>query len=43
VGWRARESYQITSEGEFTETFELAPPNGKFDVYTTVAFKRTKK
>jgi hypothetical protein len=26
-GWRARETYKITNENEFIETFELAAPN----------------
>ena len=34
TGWRAKESYQVANEKEFTETFELAPPDGNFEVYT---------
>lgn len=40
AGWRARETYRIVSENEFTETFELAAPNGNFEVYTATTFKR---
>lgn len=40
-GWRAREVYQRTGEGEFSETFELAPPNQEFAPYPTVILKRT--
>ncbi len=39
-GWRARESYEITGEDEFIETFELAEPNKDFFVYTKATFKR---
>lgn len=41
-GWSAKETYQLINEIEFTETFELAPPNGNFEVYTKVIFKRSK-
>ncbi len=40
IGWRARETYQVLSENEFTETFELAPPDKDFEVYTTVTLRR---
>ncbi len=40
IGWRAREIYQVNSENEFTETFELAPPDKEFGVYTTVTLRR---
>ncbi len=39
-GWRARETYQKMGENEFSETFELAPPNGEFAPYTTAILKR---
>ena len=39
VGWRAKESYQILGENEFTETFELAPPNKEFEVYSAATLK----
>jgi len=40
AGWRARETYRVISENEFTETFELAPPNGEFAVYTAVTLRK---
>jgi hypothetical protein len=40
AGWKAKETYHLASDNEFTETFELAPPNGKFEVYTKTIFKR---
>jgi hypothetical protein len=42
AGWRARETYRIVNENEFTETFELAEPGKDFHVYTTNHFKRKK-
>ncbi len=39
-GWRAKESYQVNGEDEFTETFELAPPEEDFEVYSTVTLHR---
>lgn len=39
-GWRARETYQILNDDEFTETFELAPPEQEFELYITNHFKR---
>lgn len=40
VGWRARETYQVTSDSEFTETFELAAPGSDFEVYTMVVLRK---
>lgn len=40
--WRAREIYRIISDDEFTETFELAPPEQEFELYMTNHFKRKK-
>lgn len=40
-GWRARETYQVISPDEFTETFELAEPGKDFEVYTRNHFLRT--
>jgi hypothetical protein len=40
--WRAKETYRILNENEFTETFELAEPGKDFHVYTTNHFKRKK-
>lgn len=42
AGWRAKETYRILNENEFTETFELAEPGKDFKVYTTNHFKRRK-
>lgn len=42
AGWRARETYRILNEHEFTETFELAGPGKDFQVYITNHFKRRK-
>ena len=41
-GWRARETYNILSNDEFTETFELAEPGKEFEVYTETRLKRKK-
>lgn len=38
--WRARETYEILGSDEFTETFELAPPDKAFQVYSKNYFKR---
>lgn len=40
TGWRARETYQMLSADEFTETFELAAPGKEFEVYSKSNFKR---
>jgi hypothetical protein len=39
-GYRARETYKIISDNEFTETFELAGPGKDFQVYSENRFKR---
>lgn len=40
--WRARETYEIRSDGgEFTETFELAQPGKEFEMYSKTSFKRS--
>lgn len=39
-GWRARETYEVTGEDEFTEIFELAAPDKEFEVYSANHFKR---
>lgn len=41
--WRGRETYEFTSDDEFTETFELAPPDKPFQVYSQTRFKRGKR
>ena len=38
--WKAKESYEIISNDEFIETFELAPPGKPFEVYSRNHFKR---
>lgn len=42
AGWRGRESYQIVSNDEFVEVFELAAPGKEFEVYSENRFKRKK-
>lgn len=42
AGFRARETYRITSADEFTETFELAEPGKAFEMYSETLFKRKK-
>lgn len=41
-GWRARETYNILSNDEFIETFELAEPGKEFEVYSEARLKRKK-
>lgn len=38
--WKTKETYEIISNDEFTETFELAPPDKAFVVYSRNHFKR---
>lgn len=40
AGWKAKETYRIVNENEFIETFELAEPNGLFEVYSKATLKR---
>ncbi|MBI4429080.1 MAG: hypothetical protein HY562_08165 [Ignavibacteriales bacterium] len=40
AGWKAKESYQLVSDDEFVETFELAEPGKDFVQYTKVRFTR---
>lgn len=42
TGYRAKETYQIINENEFTETFELAESGKEFEVYSKATLKRTK-
>jgi len=42
AGWRARETYRIINEDEFTETFELSEPGKDFSIYSSATFKRRK-
>ncbi len=39
-GWRARETYQILSDSEFVERFELAAPGKEFELYSENWLKR---
>lgn len=39
-GYRAKETYQIVSETEFTETFELAEPGKDFELYSKAILKK---
>jgi hypothetical protein len=41
-GFRAKETYQIISDEEFIETFELAEPGKDFEVYSKVRLKKAK-
>jgi len=41
--WRARETYDILSNNEFVETFELAAPGKSFETYSRNHFKRVTK
>jgi len=40
AGFRAKETYQILSENEFIETFELAEPGKDFELYSKAVLKR---
>jgi hypothetical protein len=40
AGFRARETYQIVNDNEFTEIFELAEPGKEFEVYSKAVLKR---
>jgi hypothetical protein len=40
AGFRARETYKLTAENEFSETFDIAEPGKDFQVYSTVTLKR---
>jgi hypothetical protein len=42
AGWRAKETYKLTSNDEFTEVFELAPPGKDFSVYSESVLKKKK-
>jgi hypothetical protein len=41
--WRARETYDLSSTDDFSETFELAEPGKDFQVYSRSSFKRATK
>ena len=40
AGYKAKETYRILNETEFTETFEIAAPGKDFTVYSENRFKR---
>jgi hypothetical protein len=42
-GWKARETYEVLSQDEFVETFELAEPGGAYRVYSQNRFKRARQ
>ena len=42
AGYRAKETYKILNENEFTETFEIAAPGKEFKVYSENRFTRQK-
>lgn len=41
-GWRAKETYRVTSDNEIIEVFDLAEPNSVFKTYSKVTLKRVK-
>jgi hypothetical protein len=41
-GFRAKETYQVISENEFTETFELAEPGKDFELYSKATLKKVR-
>ncbi len=41
--WKARESYDLISDNEYTETFELARPGKSYEVYSRNHFKRVRR
>jgi len=42
AGWKAKETYKLTGNDEFTEIFELAAPGKDFSVYSESYLKRKK-
>jgi hypothetical protein len=40
ASWRARETYEIVSANEFTETFELSESGKPYELYSRTHFKR---
>jgi hypothetical protein len=40
--WKARETYEVISDDEFVETFELAEPGKEFQLYSRNHFRRMK-
>jgi hypothetical protein len=43
AGFRAKETYQIANENEFTETFELAEPGKGFELYSKAVLNKSMK
>lgn len=43
AGFRAKETYQILNDNEFTETFELAEPGKDFELYSKATLKKVKQ
>lgn len=41
-GFRAKETYQLIADNEFTETFELAEPGKDFELYSKAILKKVK-
>jgi hypothetical protein len=41
-GWRARETYTILNDDEFTERFELAEPGKDFGLYSEAHLRRAR-
>ncbi len=41
--WKARETYELVSNDEFSETFEIAQPGKPFETYSRNQFKRVRK
>ena len=39
-GWKAKETWQVSGENTFSETFELAESGKEFNVYTRVKFSK---
>ena len=40
AGFRAKETYRVIGENEFTETFEMAEPGKEFEVYSKATLRR---
>ena len=40
AGYRARETYTILSDDEFTECFEIAEPGKEFELYSEARLRR---
>lgn len=40
--WRGRETYKVVNQDEYSEVFELAPPQKDFQLYSASHWKRVK-